>query len=91
VTEAGHLAAGCHRPIHKIADEIGRLWKEPPNEARPYIYGLRHLATIEDKVGSDDAEDIILRFLGNARGWHGEDARRIKQELRGLLPVRSRR
>jgi hypothetical protein len=79
------------RPLHKIADEITSRWREPADEARPYIYGLRHLGTMDDKFGSDDAEDIVLRFLGNARGWRGEDAKRIKAELRAMLPRRSAR
>jgi hypothetical protein len=90
VTEAVHLKSGHavlepHRPLHRIADEITSKWREPSYEARPYIYGLRHLATVEDKFGSDDAEEIILKFLGNARAWHGDDAKRIKAELRQIL------
>lgn len=74
------------RPLHQIAREIDAKWHEPFYGARPYIRAMRHLDKITDMYDRDDAEDIVLRFLDNAKGWRGEDARRIKAELRALLP-----
>lgn len=79
------------RPLHKIADEIMRKWVRPPGPAIGYINAMTHLATMEDRYGREDAEGIVLRFLNEASGWRGEDARRIKAELRAMLPKRSRR
>jgi len=79
------------RPLHKIADEITRKWPEPFYGARPYIRAMRYLATMEDNYHEDKADEIVLRFLTNARGWRGEDAKRIKAELRSMLPKRRTR
>jgi len=78
------------RPLHKIADEIMRKWRNPANAAIPFINAMTYLATMDDRLGHEDAEDIVLRFLDNASGWRGEDARRIKAELRAMLPKRTR-
>ena len=34
---------------------------------------------------TDDGGSIVLYFLSNATTWRGEDARRIKAELKSLL------
>jgi hypothetical protein len=79
------------RPLHKIADDIMRKWRNPAGSAIPYINALTHLGTMDSKYGHEDAEGIVLRFLNEASGWRGEDAKRIKAELRAMLPKRSRR
>jgi hypothetical protein len=84
------------RPLHKIADEIVKTWRKPlpygagtqiavSPEAAPYVHAMQHLGSVTDSYGHDDAEEIVLKFLGNARAWHGEDAKRIKAELRQIL------
>jgi hypothetical protein len=40
---------------------------------------------MKDTYGHDSAEDIVLRFLCNATGWRGEDARGIKKELNDMV------
>jgi hypothetical protein len=79
------------RPLHKIADEIIRKWRNPANSAIPYVNAMTYLNTIDQKYGHEDAVDIVLHFLSNASTWRGEDARRIKAELNGILPARYRR
>lgn len=79
------------RPLWKIADEIMRKWRDPYFGAVPYINAMTGLESITDKYGHDDAEEIVTRFLVNAKGWRGEDAKRIKAELRAMLPRRSAR
>jgi hypothetical protein len=37
--------------------------------------------------GADDARGIVMYFLANAGTWRGENARRIKAELKGMLNV----
>ena len=73
------------RPISVIAAEIYRTWPKVNYAAKPYLDAMRSLNKITDNFGYDDAKGIVLRFLGNANSWRGEDARRIKAELRGLL------
>lgn len=75
------------RPLHVIAEDIYLHW--PPVKARrradPYLEVMRGIALIGEKVGADDGKHIVLRFLGNAQGWTGPHARRIKAELRALI------
>jgi hypothetical protein len=33
----------------------------------------------------DDAETVVLYFLANVEYWGGEDARRIKAELKAMI------
>jgi hypothetical protein len=79
------------RPLYKIAAEIARTWKNPYFGAVPYIRAMHNLNAITDRLGHDDGECIVLYFLSNARYWRGEDAKRIKAELKAMLPERSRR
>jgi hypothetical protein len=72
------------RPIHEIAYEIRRVWKNPYFGAVPYLDAMCGLSSISDKCGFDDARSIILYFLSNARGFKGDDAKRIKAELKAL-------
>ena len=70
------------RPLYEIAAEIRKVWKKPAFGAEPYLSAMVELKTIRDKVMHDDGKHIVLRFLSNALTFKGEDARRIKKELR---------
>jgi hypothetical protein len=74
------------RPLHKIADDIIKTWRRPYFGAVPYIEAMRHLESVTDKFAQEDADDIIMYFLSNARYWRGPDATRIKAELKAMLP-----
>lgn len=73
------------RKVSEIAAEILRTWTKPYFGAVPYIEAMRHLDTPQDNYGHDSGEGIVLRFLDNAKTWRGDDARRIKAELRTML------
>jgi hypothetical protein len=74
------------RPIHQIADEIRYdAWKDVHPWAVPDLDAMRYLSDKDTRVGHDDAEGIVLRFLGNSKTWRGPDARRIKAELRQII------
>jgi hypothetical protein len=72
------------RPLHTIAREIRADWKKPYFGAVPYLDAMSGLDTINDKFGLDDARGIVRYFLANASTWRGENAKRIKAELKGL-------
>ena len=72
------------RPVHVIAAEISKTWANVHYSAKPYLNEMRWMGTIEDKVMFDSGKDIVLRFLGNANTWRGDDARRIKAELKAM-------
>jgi hypothetical protein len=74
-----------NRPLYIIAAEIKRVWPNPYFGAVPYIDAMRSLDAVTDSYGYDEADDIVRYFLSNANTWRGEDARRIKAELKGML------
>jgi len=73
------------RKIKEIAKEIKSSWKNPYFGAHPYLEAMFQLSSIEDNYYQDSARDIVTRFLANAGTWRGEDARRIKAELKKML------
>jgi hypothetical protein len=76
------------RKISEIAREIEQKWTNVWFGARPYLSAMRCLFTIEDSVGADDAKTVIIYFLSNATTWRGEDARRIKSELKQIAGIK---
>lgn len=75
------------RPLHVIAAEIKADWKRPYFGAVPYLDAMAQLTSITDKFGYDDADDVVMYFLSNANTWRGETARRVKAELKGMIPA----
>jgi hypothetical protein len=73
------------RQLHEIAAEIRRKWQNVNFAAVPYLGAMRSLATVDDSCGFDDARSIVNYFLSNASTWRGDDARRIKAELKSML------
>lgn len=73
------------RPIHEIAHEIKRVWTNVYFGAVPYLNAMCRLSHVEDMYGYDSAKSIILYFLSNASTWRGDDARRIKAELKEIV------
>ena len=73
------------RTISEIAAEIKKIWTKPYFGAVPYLNAMLELQTVDDNYMFDDARSIINYFLANASTFRGEDARRIKKELKELL------
>lgn len=72
------------RKIYQIAAEIRQDWKNVNYAAAPYLDAMLDLGTMEDFYGLDSAQSIVLYFLANAGSWRGENARRIKAELKSM-------
>lgn len=74
------------RPLCDIAADIlaaapgAQTWA-----AQPYLDGLSYCWTRHDTYGFDSAESLILYALSNLRSFRGEDARRLKAELKAHL------
>lgn len=82
------------RPLNLIAGEIRKLWHPVYFAAVPYLDAMLRLENTKQYLMSDSGHDIVQRFLGNATYWRGEDATRIKNELRahlGLPPAKVRK
>lgn len=73
------------RPLYEVAADIRASWPKPYFGAEPYIHAMESLSKISESYGYDGASDIVRYFLSNASTWRGEDARRIKAELKSLL------
>lgn len=74
-----------HRPLFKIAMEIGRDWKKVNFAAKPYLDAMSQLEFITDMYFLDPAREIVARFLANAGTWRGPVAKQIKAELKSML------
>lgn len=72
------------RPLNLIAKEIKSLWTKPYFGAVPYLDAMLTLNSIEDNYYLDSGKSIVLYFLANAQTWRGEDAKRIKAELKSM-------
>jgi hypothetical protein len=73
------------RSLRTIAREISADWCPISISAVPYLQAMRTMDSVRDDYGADSGQSIVLYFLGNAKGWRGETARRIKAELKGML------
>lgn len=73
------------RPLSTIATEISRLWEKPNYAAIPYLNAMRSMSSVNENYGYDDGRGIVLYFLSNAGSWRGDDARRIKAELKAMV------
>lgn len=77
--------AGTGRDISAIAAEIYNLWKPVHPTAKPYLEAMKDLKDLSSTYGAESAEAIVGRFLANASGFRGPDAKRIKDELKKIL------
>jgi len=73
------------RTISAIASEISSDWRKPYFGAVPYLQAMKTIGAINENYGCDTAKSVVLYFLANATSWRGENARRIKAELKDLL------
>lgn len=67
------------RTINAIAHEILTTWQKPSPHAVPY---LKHMIS---PWGYESDRDAAMYFLCNANGWRGDDARRLKAELKAAI------
>ena len=68
-----------------IARDIRVNWPKISPMAKPYLEAMATLDTIDDKYLFESGRSIVSYFLANAGGWRGDEAKRIKAELRELL------
>lgn len=77
-----------YRPINVIAAEIKSLWKNVYFGAVPYLDAMRSLVTKDDNYIHESGKSIVLYFLSNASAWRGDDAKRIKAELKKIYNLK---
>jgi hypothetical protein len=76
------------RSISAIARDISRAWPKPYFGAVPYLDAMHSIERITDSYFADSAKSVVLYFLSNATTWRGDDARRIKAELKKLAGIK---
>lgn len=84
--------AATARPLHVIAREIRTIWSAIGKGiyfgAVPYLDAMATLGTIDEHYGCHPAQDIVLYFLSNATTFKGEDAKRLKLELKAIAKIK---
>lgn len=77
------------RRISEIAREIEDIWSQQGKgvnyAAKPYLDAMFFLDTPQSRYYMDSGDTIVRYFLSNATSFKGEDARRLKAELKALL------
>lgn len=75
------------RTFAEIAREIKQTWKNVYFGAEPYLQAMTTIDSSDKNAPYmlELAEDIVIYFLANAQTWRGEDARRIKAELKSMI------
>lgn len=90
--------SGKQRSIPQIAAEIltyqlTALQKTPGKVplwvqcSRPYVLALQQCDTPTAQYGAETARSLALYALSNMDTWRGEDARRIKAELKTVFGI----
>ena len=74
-----------NRPIKVIAQDIRANWPKVHYTAKPYLDAMSSLNSIDENYMFDSGKSVVNYFLSNARTWRGEDAKRIKAELKAML------
>lgn len=83
------------RTFSDIAVEALNLWKAKYGKklpasfigAVPYLQAMLSCLTTDKNAlyGCETLETIVLYFLANVTSWRGEDAKRIKAELKEMI------
>jgi hypothetical protein len=73
------------RSLSAIALDIKKTWPKVNFAAVPYLKAMSTMTTVDTMYGWEYGDIIVVTFLNNATTWRGEDARRIKAELKQML------
>lgn len=74
------------RRLSAIARDVRNDWKKVSYAAEPYLSAMAKMESIDDMYFCDSGASVVAYFLSNAQSWRGGIARRIKLELRKMLP-----
>lgn len=77
------------RTIREVAREIVVHWDKPNFAAKPYLDAMLQIdGDCSAQYYADSAQSIVLYFLANASSFRGEDAKRLKAELKKMAGVK---
>lgn len=84
------------RPLYEIAsdiiDDLRAQYAGKPDPrwwayASPYVLPMLELDRITDNYYYDSADSVVMYALANLQQWKGDNARKIKAELKAMLPT----
>lgn len=72
------------RNLSEIAKDILAAWKKPSPYAMPYLKAMLTINSSDPDAAyyADSARSLVLYFLANASTFRGEEAKKLKAELR---------
>ena len=83
------------RTFSAIAEEVLNLWKTKYGKglpwslkcALPYLEAMLECDTTDKDAQyyAETVESVVVYFLANITNWRGDDAKRIKAELKSML------
>ena len=83
------------RTFSAIAAEVLNLWKTKYGKDLPWSlkYALPYLVAMlkcnttdkDSQYYAETVEGVVIYFLANITNWRGDDAKRIKAELKSML------
>jgi hypothetical protein len=83
------------RYLFEIAEDITKAANDYSTEkgkapswwyySAQYVEALRSLETIDQMYFYDTADSVVRYLLSNLTTWRGEQARKIKEELKSML------
>lgn len=75
------------RTFKEIAMEIRQKWANISPYAHPYLDAMLDIDSTDKNAPYyyDSAKSVVLYFLANAQGFRGNDAKRVKAELRRMI------
>lgn len=79
-----------NRPLYEIAAEIRADYasrgKPVYYAAKPYVDAMAQMDRVTEPYGLDPGYEMVLYALSNLQTWRGETARRVKAEMKAMLP-----
>lgn len=87
VTDKTHKKMKQKRTFADIAKEIKTIWRKPYFGAVPYLDALEKINSTEKDAPYlfETAGDLVSYLLANMSTFRGEDAKRIKNELKEMI------
>ena len=75
------------RTFRQIAKDIKSVWQNVYFGAVPYLEAMLELDTSDPNADYyyDKADDIVRYFLANAQTFRGEEAKKLKAELKSMI------
>lgn len=80
------ISAGSIAQIARMIQDDWSLRGKGVNfAAKPYLYAMLFLSTVDEDYGLDSGRSIVIYFLSNASSYRGDLARAVKVELKKRL------